>query len=399
MSRAASLLTLCLLLDTSPALAWFTLGDKDPMEVNGVVRAMGLAMRYPDIPLLYPEREVDGGGAMLRLMALGTVGTHFQYEAHLYQTWIPEELTGGTYSIDVERSALLEKNFSETDYNHLAVDQLYGQWSLHQVDLSLGRQPINLATNFYFTPNDLFAPFAASNFYRVYKPGVDAVRLTYTPTPFSQLQYIGVLGYEEDTDSDTGWSYYPAGVNSRHIGLYRYSSNHIEWSVLAGQLKDDSLWGGAMQGELFETIGIRGEGHRRRLANGGAYNTVSLGADHRWESSLEVRLELFFNGGGAKSIEGFATALPVSGLLGQHYSALGLSYELTPLLQGQMLLLSNYHDHSQLYSINAIYSLSDEGELALSYNKGEGKEALHGIPQSEFGSVGTRASLELRYYF
>ncbi len=46
-------------------------------------------------------------------------------------------------------------------------------------DLAVGRQPINLASTLIFTPHDVFAPFSPLDFFRAYKPGVDAIRLDY----------------------------------------------------------------------------------------------------------------------------------------------------------------------------------------------------------------------------
>jgi hypothetical protein len=54
-----------------------------------------------------------------------------------------------------------------------------------------------LASTYYFSPNDFFAPFTADTFYREYKAGVDAVRLDINLGTLSQLTLIGALTYDE----------------------------------------------------------------------------------------------------------------------------------------------------------------------------------------------------------
>jgi len=137
------------------------------------------------------------------------VGKHLSFEVNVYQTHIPPSLVSPQIdfgaSLDVERSSALEWSFSDDNYEHLAIDRLNFRVSGNHFDLIIGRQPINLATTFYFTPNDFFAPFAAQSFYRVYKPRVDAVRAEVRLGDLSQLSLISVLGFTPDPDSDTGW--------------------------------------------------------------------------------------------------------------------------------------------------------------------------------------------------
>ena len=105
---------------------------------------------------------------------------------------------------DVERSSALEWSLSESNYIHTAIDRLNIHWIKDRVDIIAGRQPINLATTFYFTPNDFFAPFAAQTFYRVYKPGVDALRTEVRLGELSQLSLICALGYSPEKGSANG---------------------------------------------------------------------------------------------------------------------------------------------------------------------------------------------------
>jgi hypothetical protein len=88
-----------------------------------------------------------------------------------------------------------------------------------------------------------------------------------------------------------------------------------------------------------------------------------------------------------------------SAYLGRDYTALGLGYEFTPLLRGQMSLINNLGDNSGLCSINAVYSLSNEVELALDLGLPFGKRPEGARIRSEFGLYPYSINLEVRYYF
>ena len=128
-------------------------------------------------------------------------GEKLGFELNIFQAYIPEALLsqGNLASfLDVERSSALSWNLKDGAYAPLAIDRLNARITYNRLDFILGRQPINLATTYYFTPNDFFAPFAAQSFYRLYKPGVDAARAEVRLGDLSQLSLVSVLGYNRD---------------------------------------------------------------------------------------------------------------------------------------------------------------------------------------------------------
>jgi len=78
---------------------------------------------------------------------------------------------------------------------------------------------------------------------------------------------------------------------------------------------------------------------------------------------------------------------------------LGLSYEFTPLLLAEGVLITNHTDHSQLLSINAIYSLADETELVFNLGLPFGDKPEGAEIKSEFGLYPYSGSIEVRTYF
>ncbi len=196
-------LTIIIALLPLPAEAFYEYeGEKSGIDARGIIQAYGIAYKKPGNTFLYRDNDRSGIAGIGRIMIKAQSGESLSLEANAYQTYIPMDLAdqsaGGIAIPDVERSSAVEWSLSKDSYIHTAIDRLNVRWSRDRLDLILGRQPVNLATTFYFTPNDFFAPFAAQTFYRVYKPGVDAARAEVRLGNFSQLSLIGVLGYSPD---------------------------------------------------------------------------------------------------------------------------------------------------------------------------------------------------------
>ena len=291
----------------------------------------------------------------------------------------------------------------------LGIDRFNVRLSGERFDLTLGRQAINLATTFYFTPNDFFAPFSATTFYRVYKSGVDAARLEIRLGELSQLSFYQVLGYEPDGSKSSGWG---GGVSDgRASSLARLSFNMagFEWALLGGRVVDKNVIGGSLQGELFEWLGLRAEGHHADPEQAGkkAYDEFTLGVEHTYENSLNLRLEWYYNGyaagagGGAMSdyIIAPAPGEAAGSYLGRQYLAFNVGYEFSPLLTVELLPIVNLTDDSYMLAVYSIYSLSDESELFFSFSMPFGKKPDAGGINSEFGLYPASVAVEARLYF
>ena len=126
--------------------------------------------------------------------------------------------------------------------------------------VKLGRQPINLASTFYFTLNDFFAPFSAQTFFRQYKSGVDAARLDWQWTEFSQLSLMTVVSYKREA-SNTGWSTSPDWSETSYLVRASTLFDVFEWVGIVGKINGDDIVGLDFQSEVFNGLGVRGEGH------------------------------------------------------------------------------------------------------------------------------------------
>jgi hypothetical protein len=299
----------------------------------------------------------------------------------------------GVLAQEVERSSALtwEQHDSPASRAALAADVLTLQYRGRSLDLSLGRQPISLATTFYFAPNDLFAPFAAQSFFRTYRPGVDGLRGEFRLAPLSQLTMLAVLAYAPDPDSASGWSREPEWSRTAFLARYQREWRGFGCSLLGGTVNDRTLVGAGLQGELFDWLGVRGEGHYAvaESAGAGEGGRFALGIEHRYADNFDWRLEYFYNG----------YREPAATYQDRHYCALGLGYEFTPLLTGSLVALADLNDGSQLWSANLLYSLSDEAELALTGAVPLGQKPSGTQPGSEFARLPRQLFLEYRLNF
>ncbi|MBL4607149.1 MAG: hypothetical protein JKY01_04895 [Pseudomonadales bacterium] len=161
----------------------------------------------------------------------------------------------------VERSGLFYEQHDDAPLIISDIDRFNINYSNDGLQITLGRQAINLSSTFYFSPNDFFAPFAANTFYRIYKPGVDAFRLDKDVDQLGQFTVIYALGFQADSEEDGAWA---SSVESdQNSLLLRYSGvlGNFGWSLLGGTLQDNELLGFGLQGEVFSWLGLRAEGN------------------------------------------------------------------------------------------------------------------------------------------
>lgn len=194
-------------------------------EAQLLLRGFAITTSNPEQGSLYRKKNESNTGGLARLIVQHDTPSRLQLNINAYAGM-------GTAPAGTERSSMLQWRKPVSGHTQLVVDQLHLQGSVQRMDITLGRQPVNLATTFYFTPNDFFAPFAADTFYRSYKPGVDALRLEVRTGDLSQLSLIGALGYQADRQRGNGWSTQPSRQRSSAIARYSVVVNNQEWAVL-----------------------------------------------------------------------------------------------------------------------------------------------------------------------
>ncbi|HSH12198.1 MAG TPA: hypothetical protein VLA15_00560, partial [Desulfurivibrionaceae bacterium] len=351
------------------------------LELGGFASLGGGQATYPRDSELYTSREDWPWFASFRLLAevgdgpLHLTANFLESAAALppLASYLTEQM-----GMEVERSSALtwEQHDSSASRAALGADVLALQYRASTFDVNLGRQPVSLATTFYFVPNDFFAPFAAHSFFRTYRPGVDGLRADLRLAPLSQLTVLAVLAYTPDPDSTNGWSRGPEWSRTTLLAAYNREWRGFGWSLLGGTFSDRTLVGCGLQGEFFDWLGVRAEGHYARAEQSGAGEggRFALGFEHSYADNFDWRLEYYYNGysNGAAIYQD------------RHYAALGFGYQFTPLLTGGLVGLADLSDGSQLLSSNLLYSLSDEAELALTVVLPQGRQPAGPAAGSEF---------------
>jgi len=399
------LVLLVLLLPLTSQAFYQLENDEMAIELRGLFRGIGIAANNPNDAVLFAHDQILTGGGFGRLM-VDAQANGLSFEAHAVQSYIEPGLrTGGSRvssALEIERSDALHWRFAE-QHADLVIDRLNVQFSSDKLNIKLGRQPINLAATYYFTPNDFFAPFAAQTFYRTYKPGVDSARLDWQWGELSQLSVYTVLNYSLDNSHSAGRQTNPDWSDTSVMARVSSLIDSFEWAVLVGQDHGDAIVGIDFQGEVFEWLGIRGEGHLRFPDEHDQSRDAkfSLGLEHRFENSLTLRLEQFYQRSGVSNERDYSLNNEASNTfyLARNYTALGASYEFTPLLNGDAIWIVNHHDQSSLLALYSTYSLSDESELSLGMNVSLGQQPQNGTLQSEFGSYSKSINVEYRIYF
>ena len=371
-------------LASSPAFAFF---EREWLDLRSTFRVDQGMVFLPE-GLLADDDRVDVSRGSLRLLGQLILGEHVNIEAHVIQEVGGFSVAGALMPRGDDRFRW-DQHASDRTYASLSLDRLNLQLTLPNVTIVLGRQPVSLATTYYFSPNDFFVPFAADAFFRLYKPGVDALRVDVELGEVSEISVIASVGEPLETEQ----------ISAVGKGVTVFGD--VEVALLGGRVPGKWVVGGSVQGEMFEWLGFRGEGHVA-VSDGDHDVTgeVSFNIDHRFESTVHARLEGYYHGGGATDPGDYLAARARGErYLGAGYTAFGLGYEFTPLLIGDSLVIVNWVDRSLQVALYATYSLLDDMEVSalVSLPFGEGPEGF--AVRSEFGSSPVLVDIEFRAFF
>ena len=306
------------------------------------------------------------------------------------------------------RSPKLERHWHDSHKldAYLTVDRINVRGRVAGTEVAVGRFPIDTSTTVLFTPNDFFAPFRPFQYYREYKPGVDAISLDRPLGPKGQLTVFGVAGYESEAKiarvGKSQQSRYSA-KSSSIMGRAGYTIEGVEGSVLVGKHGLYDVAGFTLQGQLKD-FGIKAEGHQRRHREKSiSAAEVAFGLDYRLTPTVLLQFEQFFNGVGYGSASEYERVKkdedPPLYYLGRNYSGLVTSYEVTPLLNLKGILIGNHTDHSALLSTQAAYSVAQNAEFTCSLLLPRGRAPHEETLRSEYGSFPTILTLETGIYW
>jgi hypothetical protein len=407
-------------------------GDTEGMfGLDGSFRIIGGLSHNTDAPVLFEKDTNTYLQSILRLTAAGHPAGRVTYEAHLMTAFTHATANGlgggsamGTQGIKT-RYRVFDTSWNFVDeeadtWGSVWLDRFNLKLALPRADLIIGRQAVTFGKAYFWNPLDLYLPFDPAQFDRDYKAGVDALRLDIPLGAFSGLNLIYVLGRELDINNQY--------VQDRNGSASWFGSSlllrgftHAEgWDLALQGGKVYGGWhvGGGLVGEI-KSVQLRFEA-ARFWADGGPllpppYGTPLLkdhvsaviGLGHRWPSSLDMEVEGFFNGGGESHDLTIGMQRVERGAVlqaGRMLTGITVSYELTPLILGQLAVLQSQTDGSTQVQPTLRWSTGDNSELLLgaSINRGDRptQDPVNGTTfHSEFGSYPHYFFAEFKSYF
>jgi hypothetical protein len=289
--------------------------------------------------------------------------------------------------------------------------------SFDAVNVDIGRFPSTYTVSSLFTINDFFAPFSATAVNRIYKPGVDALRVSAGIGARASVDVMGVLGYDPETDA-------PSWGRSAVVSRAAIVGAGFEWAALGGKVSQRWIAGGSLQGDVGP-VNLRGEFHvgvPDELGDGHdpdddrpIYGRVSAGPSmsFAWQNA-SISAEYMFASDGADRPAGYIERAQASysddlPYLGQHYVGAAVGMEIIPILRFMVTGIVSATDRSGLAGVSLLYNVADESDLIVGvfvpWGAGiRGFNPMDPMPGtlalgSEFGLAPISAYLEARVSF
>ena len=283
------------------------------------------------------------------------------------------------------------------------LDRAAIQFSTDFADFSIGRDAIAWGSARIVNPTDVIAPYSYDQLDTEDRVGVDAVRVRIP---------IGVMG-----EIDTGYIFGNKFNFDKSAVFLRTQLNAVEtdFSILLLEFQRDLLVG------LDIARGIGGAGFWLETAYvftspfddepnaSESYLRTSVGLDYSFGGEIYTFIEYHFNGAGANKPENFLTNLEQPAytrggvfLLGTHYLAPGLLYQLTPLISLSGQILFNLSDPSTWVAPQISYNIAEDIHLSIGGFVSIGKRPKNGDSiqlQSEFGTYPSLFFSSFRVYF
>ena len=366
-------------------------------------------------PDLYPSDSEVNQQVILRDNVKLKLSKYIQFELNFYnliigasdKTSLVQTLFNS--SDETNRTADLERHWHSSGNvdSFFTIDRLNLRLKIGRGDLTIGRFPVNMTNMFIFTTNDFFAPFRAFEYYREYKPGVDAIRFDHSLGKKGQISVLGVAGYNDQgltsrsNNNPPSRNFSPS--NASAIARIAYTFRRFEGAILGGKLASSLMAGASLQGEIGE-FGLRAEGNQRKLSDSGQQIfSAAFGVDRRLTSKLTLQIEQYFNGGGIGNPDQYTTVQSnnqSSGLfLNRNYTGLNILYDISGLWNLRTLVIINDNDKSVLGNLYLAFSVASNAQLVLSLMSPHGKGPNQSKLNSEFGTYPGVFSVQTAIYF
>lgn len=276
-------------------------------------------------------------------------------------------------------------------------------------DLIIGRQPVAWGSGRVTNPTDLIAPFSFHELDKEERFGVDALRLKIPLGPLGELDTGYVFGRDFAFKKSAFFVRGKVNVLNTDLSLLLlgFQEDFLAGIDVARSLGGSGIW--------LEAAYVLPGAFRREEPKAASYARITAGIDRSLGDRVYAFLEYHYNSAGSAEPETYpalfsrpAYTRGAAYLMGRHYLAAGLNYQVTPLIPASGLILWNMSDGSLAFSPQAEYNISENIYLGAGAYLGLGRRPLTSLfggsgPEpvlgSEFGSYPDFAFLSFRVYF
>ncbi len=240
------------------------------------------------------------------------------------------------------------------------LDRFMVDYSVANLQVTIGRQRINWGQTFVWNPNDLFNTYSYFDFDYEEKPGSDAVRLQYYIGESSKIELSTSINGDEKVTSALLYRFNTHGYDIQFLlGVFTES-----YYVIGGGWSG-SIAGGGFSGELTYFHPMEND------SKSNSEITATLHYDYIFKNSLNLQFETLYNGFGADDMSGGLAEvlfmdLSPKNLFPTKVAFFGSGgYQITPLFYAMLAGIYGPNGNFIYVGPNLTYSMSDTMELAV----------------------------------
>jgi len=306
-------------------------------------------------------------------------------------------------SVDKYRLVDLPDNISEYDNGGIGenLDRIVFQIRLPFADMTLGRQAISFGTARFFNPTDVFSPFSYQDLNKEEKAGVDAVRVQIPAGKMSEIDAGYVFGKYADWKKSAAFLRGRFEIKGTEIAIIamEYKTHLMAGFSVSSNIKGAGVW---LEGAYTFAKLLEEYDHDQDFFR------ISAGAEYYFTGDLYIFGEYHYSYAGTLKSRDYmlnssmnATAYQDSGvyLLGEHYFAPGINWQVHPLVSLSLQILLNCSDPSAMIIPKISWSVEENIFLDLGATINAGRRISSKGLNSEFGSYPDSYYLSARLYF
>jgi len=262
-----------------------------------------------------------------------------------------------------------------------SIHRAYLRYARSNATLTAGRQRVPLGTGLIWNPSDLLDPVNPLQIERGERAGTDALSVDISTGPLSAFTLAYAPGHGSGAES---W-----------FARLRANRKGFDVSGLAGGFRGDKVIGMDFSGYAGES-GVRGEVTYTAPEEGSWFTRALIGVDHTFPSTLYITAEYLYNGGNDPLLSYSGGAVTTSSVIltrNRNFIGVAASYEVTPLLRFDSIVVLDMDDKSAALGPSLSYNILENLDLSA------GVQIFTGKTGSEYGEAADLYYSELQLYF